>query len=57
MRIPCEHRSRTEVHVAPLLDDYAADRLESASARELEAHMLVCDACFAAYMALLVRSS
>ena len=43
--------------MATLLDDYAADRLETASAEALEAHMLVCDACFAAYLALLVRRS
>ena len=57
MQSPCEHRSRTEVHMAPLLDEYAADRLETASSDALEAHMLVCDACFAAYVALLVRRS
>jgi len=43
--------------VAPLLDEYAADRLETACSQALEAHMLVCDSCFAAYVALLVRRS
>jgi len=57
MRTPLELRPTSEVHVAPLLDDYAADRLETASSDALEAHMLVCDACFAAYVALLVRRS
>jgi anti-sigma factor RsiW len=57
MRIPTPLSISTEVHVASLLDDYAADRLETASSRDLEAHLLVCDACFAAYVALLVRRS
>jgi hypothetical protein len=57
MRTPLELRPTSEVHVAPLLDEYAADRLETASSDALEAHMLVCDACFAAYVALLVRRS
>jgi len=46
---------RTPIHMAPWLDDYAAGRLEKASAEQVEAHLLVCDVCFAAYVALLVK--
>ena len=45
---------RTKIHMAPWLDDYAAGKLESASEQELEAHLLVCDDCFAALVAMLV---
>lgn len=41
--------------MTPLLDDYASNRLESGSSQAVEAHLLVCDDCFAAYVALLVR--
>ena len=41
--------------MAPLLDRYAAGSLEGERAEALEAHMLVCDECFATYVALLVR--
>ena len=43
--------------MTPLLDDFASDRLDSARSDPIEAHLLVCDACFAAYVALLVRRS
>lgn len=55
MRTPCDSDPRTEEHLVPLLDAYASNRLETASAQALEAHLLVCDECFAAYVALLVR--
>lgn len=38
-------------HIADWLDDYAAGSLESRIATEIEAHLLVCDVCFAAYLA------
>ena len=41
--------------MAPLLDQYEAGSLECEGVEALEAHMLVCDECFAAYVALLVR--
>ena len=41
--------------MAPWLDDYASGKLESACAQEFEAHLLVCDCCFAALVALIVR--
>jgi hypothetical protein len=41
--------------MAPLLEEYASDRLERGCTEALEAHMLVCDSCFAAYVALLLR--
>jgi hypothetical protein len=46
---------RTPIHMAPWLDDFAAGRLPSGSEQEIEAHLLVCDVCFAAYVALLVN--
>jgi anti-sigma factor RsiW len=52
-----EHDPRTkcDVHLASCLEDFAADRLDPARDDEVEAHLLVCDDCFAAYVALLVR--
>ncbi len=44
-----------DVHLAALLDDYAAGRLDSEREEDVEGHLLVCDACFAAYVATLVR--
>lgn len=41
-------------HVRHELHDYASRRLESAAACRVEAHLLVCDACFAALVVLTV---
>ncbi len=38
-------------HIQPYLADYAAGTLESRCLQELEAHVLVCDVCFAALVA------
>ena len=46
---------RTPIHMAPWLDDFAAGRLETGCEQQVEAHLLVCDVCFAAYVALLVN--
>ncbi len=43
--------------MTPLLDEYASNRLESGPSQDVEAHLLLCDDCFAAYVALLVRRS
>jgi hypothetical protein len=48
-------RPRPDVHLASFLEDFAADRLEPPRDEDVEAHLLVCDDCFAAYVALLVR--
>jgi hypothetical protein len=48
---------RTKVHMAPWLDEYAAGTLETACEQDVEAHLLVCDSCFAAYVAMLVRGA
>jgi hypothetical protein len=50
-------RPTTIVHMAPWLDDYASGRLNPEYEEALETHLLVCDACFAAYVALFVRPS
>ncbi len=41
--------------MAAQLDDYSNGRLDPSLTADLEAHLVVCDACFAAYVALLVR--
>ena len=41
--------------MAPWIDDYAEARLAPGRTREVEAHLLVCDVCFAAYLAHLLR--
>lgn len=43
--------------MAPWLDEYADRTLESACEQQLEAHLLVCDTCFAALVAVLVHRS
>jgi anti-sigma factor RsiW len=43
--------------MAPWLDEYAAGSLESGCEEEVEAHLLVCDDCFAAYVAMIVRGA
>jgi anti-sigma factor RsiW len=48
-------RTNVDVHMASCLEDYAAERLEPPRDEAVEAHLLVCDDCFAAYVALLVR--
>jgi anti-sigma factor RsiW len=57
MRTQDDCGSATEVHEADRLDDYASGKLDPSLAVELESHLVVCDACFAAYVALLVRRS
>ena len=47
---PSDPRSRRP-HLAQWIDDYVADRLESESLQALEAHLVACDVCFAAYLA------
>lgn len=44
-------------HVADWIERYAACKLEPACDERVEAHLLVCDACFAAYVAFLVNHS
>jgi hypothetical protein len=46
---------KPDVHLASCLEDFAADRLDSAREEAVEAHLVVCDECFAAYVALLVK--
>jgi hypothetical protein len=48
-------RTKTDLHMASHLEDFAADRLDPDLEQEVESHLLVCDDCFAAYVALLVR--
>jgi len=48
-------RTHADVHMASCLEDYAAERLAPPRDEVVEAHLLVCDDCFAAYVALLVR--
>jgi len=50
MREASSHRG----HFDSCLSDYTAGRLESALEREIEAHLLVCDRCFAALVAEVV---
>ena len=57
MRIQDDCGSAVEVHVASQLDDYSSGKLDPSLAADFEAHLVVCDACFAAYVALLVRRS
>ena len=57
MRTQDDCGSAVEVHMAAQLDDYSSGRLDPSLAADLEAHLVVCDACFAAYVALLVRHS
>jgi hypothetical protein len=45
----------TEVHMAHRLEEYAAGSLDPAREVDVESHLLVCDTCFAAYVALLVK--
>lgn len=40
-----------------LLAEYAAGKLEPGCVQDVETHMLVCDACFAAYVALCLRAA
>jgi len=44
-------------HVDAWLADYARARLGSVMDREIEAHLLVCDLCFAALVAEVVMDS
>jgi hypothetical protein len=46
-----------EVHMESLLDEYASGKLDPACVQDVETHMLVCDACFAAYVALCLRTA
>jgi len=48
-------RAEADIHLEQCLEDYAAGRLNSPREEQIEAHLLTCDACFAAYVALLVR--
>jgi hypothetical protein len=57
MRTQDDCGTAAEVHVAAQLDDYSSDKLDPSLAADLEAHLVVCDACFAAYVALVVRRS
>ena len=57
MRTQHDCGSTAEVHMTAQLDDYASGKLDPRLAEELEAHLVVCDACFAAYVALFVRRS
>jgi putative zinc finger protein len=57
MRTQDDCGSATEIHMAARLEDYASGKLDPSLTAELEAHLVVCDACFAAYVALLVRRS
>lgn len=41
---------RTGGHVAAQMDEYLAGRLESDAEVAFEAHLLVCDECFPAYL-------
>lgn len=57
MRTQDDCDSAVQVHTADQLDDYASGELDPSLAADLEAHLVVCDACFAAYVALIVRRS
>jgi hypothetical protein len=45
--------SQPVVHAASWIEDFAAGRLDPALDVEIQAHLVTCDACFAAYLALL----
>ncbi len=47
----------TRPHVAPWLADYASGSLDPAWSLEIEAHFLVCDVCFAAYLSQVLNES
>ncbi len=47
-----DDRIRDGVHMAWWLPDYTAGRLEPGREGEVESHLLVCDACFAALVAI-----
>ena len=55
VKTPIQRDTKTRIHMARWLADYARGRLPEARAERIEAHFLVCDVCFAAYVALLVR--
>lgn len=57
MRTDDDCGSAVEVHMADRLEHYASGKLDPSLAADLEAHLVVCDACFAAYVALIVRRS
>jgi anti-sigma factor RsiW len=57
MRTRDEISTEVVIHMAVHLEPYAAGKLDPSLAAELEAHLVLCDACFAAYVALLVKSS
>jgi anti-sigma factor ChrR (cupin superfamily) len=57
MRTQDDCGSAVQVHMADQLEDYANGGLDPSLAVDLEAHLVVCDACFAAYVALIVRRS
>ncbi len=44
-------RETTGGHVSAHVDAYLAGRLENEAEVAFEAHLLVCDACFSAYLA------
>lgn len=44
---PCR---RSDVHVVSRIADFLAGRLDPESDASLEAHLLACDGCFAAYV-------
>jgi hypothetical protein len=48
-------RREARVHIAFWLADYAAGRLEPASDHRVETHLVTCEPCFAAYVAMLLR--
>jgi hypothetical protein len=57
MRAACGRAENSEVHMESLLAEYAAGKLEPACVQDVETHMLVCDACFAAYVAICLRAA
>ncbi len=46
-----------DLHVAAWLDDLVAGRLAGPVAADVEAHLLVCDACFAQYVLSVLGAS
>ena len=57
MKTPTRTLPERGPHVADWIERYAACKLEPACDERVEAHLLVCDACFAAYVAFLVNHS
>jgi hypothetical protein len=50
-----QNRPAAVIHVADRLDSFRAGSLGLARSREVASHLLLCEVCFAAYLAALLR--